>query len=396
MVRQSTRDILAIFQNFCYSFSKGGTFMTGLMVVGALTALYVLIGAVCMVEFGRRKKKDCEKMVYLSQIVLWVGVICGGIFLVISWFSALQDGSVGVAICFDAFVLVGITLVLGWKNCYIVYDDKGFTQHNIIGMQRSFTYAQLTGYRMADGFSTDIKLYACGKTITTDILAVNGTQFLLAARKGYARCNNGKVLPNVWEEKRKTQKKTGKGSFSAHVHNPGEFLAIFIMLLVFFVGMGIFCAVMIWKPVDPADCQQMDVTFLGWQIEDDDLILRSEGHEENFEISAYEKHLHGFEEIIEKCDGKNFFRIWVRRYDPDDGVPYYAIEEMSTDGVTYRSFADSTNAKREGAWLVLPIFGGMTLAFLGFSWLTYKIGCNPSKYPKWLVYAFFKKNAISF
>ena len=370
--------------------------MTGLMIVGALTVLYVLIGAVCMVEFGRRRKEGKRKTVYLSQIVLWVGVICGGIFLVISWLSALQDGSVGVAICFGAFVLVGITLVLGWKNCYIVYDDKGFTQHNIIGMQRSFTYDQLTGYRMADGFSTDIKLYACGKTITTDILAVNGTQFLLAARKGYARCNNGKVLPNVWEAKRKTAKETGKGRFSAHVHNPGEFLAIFIMLLVFFVGMGIFCAVMIWKPVDPADCQQMTVAFSEWQIEDGNLILHSDGYEEAFEISEYEKYLHGFEEIIENCDGKVLFTICVRRYDPDDSDPYYAVEEMSADGVTYRSFADSTNAKREGAWLVLPIFGGMTLVFLGFSWLTYKIGCNPSKYPKWLVYAFFKKNAISF
>ena len=370
--------------------------MFALITAAAITVLYVLVGITCIAEFRRRRTEKSNRTVCLSKVVLWVGVICGGLFLIMSWLSGLSDGSVGVAICFDAFVLVGITLVLGWKNCYIVYDDKGFTQHNIIGMQRSFTYAQLTGYRMADGFSTDIKLYACGKTITTDILAVNGTQFLLAARKGYARCNNGKVLPNVWEEKRKTQKKTGKGSFSAHVHNPGEFLAIFIMLLVFFVGMGIFCAVMIWKPVDPADCQQMTVVFSEWQIEDGDLILYSDGYEEAFEISEYENHLHGFEEIIEKCDGKVLFTICVRRYDPDDSDPYYAVEEMSADGVTYRSFADSTNAKREGAGMVLVVFGGMLLVFLLFSWLTYRIGCNPSKYPKWLVYAFFKKNAISF
>ena len=370
--------------------------MTGLMVVGALTALYVLIGAVCMVEFGRRKKKDCEKMVYLSQIVLWVGVICGGIFLVISWFSVLQDGSVGVAICFDAFVLVGITLVLGWKNCYIVYDDKGFTQHNIIGMQRSFTYAQLTGYRMADGFSTDIKLYACGKTITTDILAVNGTQFLLAARKGYARCNNGKALPNVWEENRKTQKKTGKGSFSAHVHNPGEFLAIFIILVIFMVGMSIFCLVMALEPIEQADCEQMCVTFSSWEVEGDTLVLHVDGVEESFKIGDYEGYMSGFDQLTQKCDGKTQFTAWIEYYEPDDEAPCYVIRELSADGEIYRTFADSTKAQIDGVRPVLYMFGGMDVILLIMAWLTYKIGCNPSKYPKWLVYAFFKKNAISF
>ena len=371
--------------------------MFALITAAVITVLYALVGIDCIAEFHRRQTEKNVRTVCLSKVVLWVGVICGGLFLGMSWLSGLQDGSVGVAICFGVVTLLDVTLMMAWKNCYIVYDDKGFEQYNILGMQRSFTYAQLTAYCLSDGTNADIKLYACGKTIAVDLtMGVGGPQFFAEARKGYARCNNGKVLPNVWEEKRKMQKKTGKASFSAHVHNPGEFLAIFIMLLVLFVGMGILCAVITWMPVDPADCQQMDVTFLGWQIEDDDLILRSEGHEENFEISAYEKHLHGFEEIIEKCDGKNFFRIWVRRYDPDDGVPYYAIEEMSADGVTYRSFADSTNAKREGAGMVLVVFGGMLLVFLLFSWLTYRIGCNPSKYPKWLVYAFFKKNAISF
>ena len=370
--------------------------MFALITAAVITVLYVLVGIACITEFHRRRTEKNIRTVCLSKVVLWVGVICGGLFLMMSWLSGLQDGSIGVAICFGAFTLLGVTLMMAWKNCYIVYDDKGFEQHNILGMQRSFTYAQLTAYCLSDGTNADIKLYACGKTVTVDMMAKNGVAFLTEARKGYARCNNGKVLPNVWEEKRKMQKKTGKGSFSAHVHNPGEFLASFIMLLVLFVGMGIFCAVMIWKPVDPADCQQMTVAFSEWKIEDSDLILYSDGYEEAFEISEYEKYLRGFEEIIENCDGKVLFTICVRRYDPDDSDPYYAIEEMSADGVTYRSFADSTNAKREGAGMVLVVFGGMLLVFLLFSWLTYRIGCNPSKYPKWLVYAFFKKNAISF
>lgn len=373
--------------------------MAGQIIVGVLSVLFVLIGIDCITEDRNRtlQAKQKKNTVYLSAVLLWVGLICGGLFLVIAWFAALdEEAELLLVLCFAAFSLLGLALMLGWKNCYIVYDRKGFTQRNILGMQRSFTYDQLTGFRFSGGANTDIKLYACGKTITVDWMSANGIEFLQEARKGYARCHNGTVLPNTWNEKRKQQKKTGKGSFSAHVHNPGEFLAIFIIMMVFFVGAGIFCAVMVWQPVDQADCQQMTVTFSGWQIKDNRLVLLSDIYEEPFELSGYEKHLHGFAEITANCDGETQFLIWAERYDPDEGDPYYSIKEMSSGGVTYRTFADSTNAKREQIWIVLYAFGGLLVLLLAFSWLTYKIGCNPRKYPKWLVYGFFKKDAISF
>lgn len=373
--------------------------MVGQIIVSVISVLFVLIGIGCLTE-GRNRTlyaKETKNTVHLSNVLLWVGLICGGLFLVIAWFAALdEEAELLLVLCFAAFALFGMSLMLGWKNCYIIYDHKGFTQRNILGMQRSFTYDQLTGFRFAGGVNTDIKLYACGKTITVDWMSANSIDFLQEARKGYARCNNGTVLPNTWESQRKVQKENGKGSFSAHVHNPGEFLAIFIMLIVFFVGMGIFCGFMVWEPVNQSECQQMTICFSGWKIEDSSLILLSDAHEEPFEISGYEKHLHSLEEVTEKCDGRTQFDVWVKHYDPDDGDPYYNIYQMSAGGVTYRTFADSTNAKREQLPIVLYAFGGMLVLFLGFSWLTYKIGCNPRKYPKWLVYGFFKKDAISF
>ena len=370
--------------------------MAGLMIAGVLTVLYVLVGTGCIMELGRRRKEGRRKAVYLSQVLLWVGVVCGGLFLVIAWFAAIDTETGLLALFFGAFVLLGIVLMLGWKNCFIVYDEKGFTQYNLIGMQRSFTYDQLTGYRLADGAATDIKLYACGKTITVDMMAKNGVAFLTEARKGYARCNSGKVLPNVWEAKRKAQKKTGRGSFSAHVHNPGEFLAIFIILVVFMVGMSIFCLVMALEPIEQADCEQMCVTFSSWEVEGDTLVLHVDGVEESFKIGDYEGYMSGFDQLTQKCDGKTQFTAWTEYYEPDDAAPCYVIRELSADGETYRTFADSTKAQRDGVWPVLYMFGGMDVILLLMSWLTYQIGCNPSKYPKWLVYAFFKKNAISF
>lgn len=369
--------------------------MLGLTITGVLTVVFVLFGLGCLAESNRRRSEKNVKATYLPRFMFWLGIVCGGFFLAIAWICALTDGSLWL-LGFDLFALLGMSLMLGWKNCYIIYDKKGFTQYNILGMQRSFTYDQLTGYRLADGAGTDIKLYACGKTITVDMMAKNGFEFLVEARKGYARCNNGTVLPNTWESKRMAQKQTGKGSFSAHVHNPGEYLTVFIMLMVFVLGVSIFCFVSMWKPVDVDDCRQMRMAFSSWKVEEDTLLLYANGYDEPFKISGYEKYMSGFAQLTQKCDGKTQFTAWTEYYEPDDADPYYVIQDLSADGVTYRTFADSTNAKRTGFWPVLCILAGIDAVLLLLSWLTYRIGCNPRKYPKWLVYAFFQKNAISF
>jgi hypothetical protein len=104
----------------------------------------------------------------------------------------------------------------------------------------------------------------------------------------------------------------------------------------------------------------------------------------------------GFAELTQKCDGKTQFTAWTEYHEPDDAAPCYLIRELSADGVTYRTFADSTNAKRAGFWPVLCILAGMNAVVLLMSWMTYRIGCNPRKYPKWLVRGFFKDGSISY
>lgn len=371
--------------------------MTGFMIAGVLTAIFILLGLGCIREHGLRRERDNKRGTYLSPFVLWVGVVCDVFFLTVAWLAAVdEEAGILTVLCFAAFALLGICLMLGWKNCYIIYDHKGFTQYNIIGMQRSFTYDQLTGYRFTESLGTDIKFYACGKTITVDWMSRNAIDFLFEARKGYARCNNGRELTNRWEEIRKIQKTTGKGSFSAHVHNPGEFLVCFIMLLVLLIGTLIFMCIMAFEPITQEDCQLQTLTFHKWKTDGDTLFLWAEGVDDCFEIGGYEKYLSDFEELTAKCNGKTVFTARTEHYEPDDDDPYYAIRELFADGVTYRSMEDSNEYSQEGAWLIVAVFCGILVLFLALSWLTYKIGCNPGKYPKWLVRGFFKEGSISY
>ena len=371
--------------------------MAGFVIVIVMTILYLGTGFGCIRESARRKEQSNQKATYLSSYPLWVGVICGAFLLVVAWFAVAEpDTGVLPIICFAAFLLLSVALMMGWKNCYIVYDHRGFTQYNILKMQRSFTYDQLTGYRFTQSAGTDLKLYACGKTITVDWMSKNAIDFLFQARAGYARCNSGRELVNVWEKNRQAAKRTDKGRFSDHVHNPGEFLIVFILLLVFLVGISIAVCIVGFKPITQEACQLQTVSFCQWQTEKDTLWLRAEGVETRFKIGGYEEYLSDFQGLIAKCDGRTVFTVWTQPHESDDGELYYHVRELSADGVIYRSMEDSNHYSQEDAWVVLAWFGGMLVLFLALAWLTYRIGCNPGKYPKWVVYAFFKKGSISF
>ena len=298
-----------------------------------------------------------------------------------------------IVICLAAFMPLSFALMLKWKNCYIIYDHNGFTQYNILKMQRSFSYDQLSGYRFV---GTDLELFASGKTITVGGMSKNAIDFLLQARTGYARCNPGMELINCWEKDRQASKTTGKGKFSDHVHKPKEFLLAFILILVLLVGLSVAVCVAGFKPITREDCQLQTVTFCQWQTEKNTLWLYADGMESRFRIDGYEEYLSDFQGLTEKCDGRTMFTVWTESYRSDDGESYYHIRELFADGVTYRSMEDSNQYSQRGAWVVLALFGGILVLFLVIGWITYRIGCNPGKYPKWVVYAFFKRNSISF
>lgn len=358
--------------------------------------LAVLLCYGCIREFRERKVDDRGNVVYLSRDMLWAGAIGVVFFLVICWLVAVMDGSIGTMLCFSAFVILGLGLMLSWKNCCIFYDHNGFTIRNFIGRQRNLSYSQLTGYRFSRGAGS-MKLYVGRKTIALDDMdSFAARDFLQEARHGYARCSGGKALPNRWAEDRNKEKTSGKGSFAAHVHNPFDYLAPFIIgipILLATFALGAYDA---WKPVGPEDCEKLAVSFSDCQIHGDKLVLRSDSYAETFRINNYENYLSGLEDLQEKCDGQTEFVAWVQLVTPKGDPDYYRIEELSADGMVYRSFADSTNDNREDLPEILLLFGGMILCLLVFSWFTYCIGCNPKKYPKWLVYTFFKRSDISF
>lgn len=361
--------------------------MVGQIICLVLSVTYALLSIVCIVESLKRSSRK-EKATYLPTITVWIGALCTMIFLVIGWMASLSNEGLGLTILFSLFVLLGMYLMVGWKNCWVTYDKKGFTQKTFFGCYRAFSYEEVTAWEMNTGNPTESYLYVGKKKIPFNMLSTSSADLLTNAFDAYRKKHKGKHLPD------RDDLKKGKVGFRAHVHNPGEFLAIFIMVLVFVLGIMIWIAVDGLQPVDETEGEKYTVTFSSWSVEEDALLLLSPHEEAPFKIQPFEGYLSNIEGLKDQCNGKTTFTLWAKYRAPDDTAPYYDILALFSDQESYLTFEDATAQKREGVYIVLGLFGGILLFFLLFALLIYLVGRNPEKYPKWLVYACFKKAAI--
>ena len=352
-----------------------------------LSTVFVFLCGCCIAESGRRNSAK-EKGVYLPQFLLWLGVIDGVLFLAFGWIAAREDGSLGLTVCLGAFVLLGMLLMLGWKNCFIVYDKEGFTQRNLVGMRRRFTYEQVTGWSCNERNPMESTLCVAGKKVPFNLTSKNGPEFLAAVGSAYRRIHGKQNMPEIPALRKE------RGGFCAHVYNPGEYLLVFLMMVAMVVGFGAWLAIDSWMPITEQDGQEYALTFCAWELEEDDLKLTSPQTQELYWINGCEDYVQNLDALIEKCDGKTTFTVWAERFTPKEEDPFYRVYALSSGTEVYRTFADSTAYRRENIPGIAALFGVFLLIVLAFSGFIYMVGSDPQRFPKWVVYACFKKNAI--
>ncbi len=363
--------------------------MANWIILIILSLVYIALLVFCFAEYFRRGNIS-SKAVCLPKFLFWLGIAAGIIFLVFAWISARQDGSVGLTVCFGLFALLGMSLLLGWKNCYISYDQRGMVRSNLLGIKRSFTYDQVTGLCINKRNPMESAVYVSGRKISFNMLSSNAADFMHMLYAGYKRTHGNMSIPKLSGLKKE------KGGFSAHVYNPGEYLAIFIMMLLFIVGLGTWITVDSLIPIDENDGESFVLSFSSYAIEDGDIDLFSPQMPEAFVILDYEEYLRRTNDLLEKCDGETSFSVCAERIEPDDSEAYYEVYALSSGEEIYRTFEDSTAYNREFLPVAIGIFGVLLLVVLAFSAFIYMVGSNPRKFPKWVVYGCFQKDAIDF
>ena len=283
--------------------------MENLIILIPLSLVYTFLCATCCMEHQRRTTQKTDS-VFLPDYMLWPGLLSGLFFLALAWFSAKQDGSIGLTIGFSAFVLLAMLLMLGWKNCFITYDDERITQYNLVGMRRSFTYDQVTGWYLNKRNPIESVLFANGRKITFNFVSENSAAFLLTVSDQYRKFSGNQNLPQLDGLQKE------RGGFCAHVYNPGDYLAVFIMILVIVLGSGIWIGVSTLGPIGENDCENYLLSFSSWEDDGETLVLTTPQMQELFEIRGYETYLSEATQFLDHCDNDTVFSVWAKRFSP--------------------------------------------------------------------------------
>ena len=329
----------------------------------------------------RKPRKGEAGIVYLSPVLLWVGIVCTALFLIPGLIVPLMTGS-WETWWFLCFAALGASLIVGYVNCRIWYNEDGFTVKYFLGFRRHFSYSEIESIQ---GWQRDVKLKVRGHTVRVDEVAVGKREFLDFARKKYRIHSGGKAIPKA--------EKSKWDPFNGHVDNPGEFVFLYLLLLVFLPGTMLVC----WLVTEPTPMEEM--TFVTgaveqvWITEDDktDLAVYASGRE--LEIWGYAHTLTDPEAFLKACEAGEVFTIGYRTVTNDAGdiTAFCAEYIQDQNGQIWITPEAARNHRfRE----VAVIFGVLEVIWLIFCGISIYVGRNPRKFSKRVVGWFFKDGYV--
>ena len=351
-------------------------------VVRALTyaLIPVIVGGVLAVL--RQPKKAEEGKVRHSLFIGILGLVCATLLLIPTLITAFSEESIWLPLIFFAFSLLGIVLLLAYLNCRITYDNNGFVVKNLFGIEKSYTYDEITSLR--EDMSEDV-LFVGKRGISIEKIFVGGFEFISFAKKKYKQLHGGQGIPKA--------KRSKLDLFNGNIRDAETLFVGYVVIVIIGIVFLIFALYFTYGTTySPENTVKQQVLFSSFADEGDEIVLTSKDDEiykirffdDSFDASAIEQ----------ICNGKTTMTVYVEEISPDDEEPYffvYAIEHHSN----YLLSFDQTNTwhRKEYAPLVL-VAVVFLLLFASMIVGSVIVGRNPRKYKKWVVRFFFKDSYV--
>ena len=353
-----------------------------ILTASALLAVLFIAGIVSAI---REKGRSDKGRVYLPGAFAWLGGICGGAFLIPTLIVLLTtDESPWLSFVFLCISLLGGSLSLAHLNCRITYDQESFTHKNFLGIKRTYTYDQITGFK--EGTHEDI-FYMGRHFAMIDEYSVGAMEFEIMAKKRYQALSGGKPIPRV--------KPKMPDVFNGHVEGGAGLIVVYIgVTLLFLALLGWLVADVYLIPPSPEEDERMEVVFDRASVRGDCLYLYpADESMESFQI----RHLDGLVEldpIKAVCDGTTVVTVYADHTKPKNEDPYYLVEAVMVGDTVLFSFEDNQRLRQNEYWSLIPFIGGFILLWSVFIFFSIRVGRNPERYSKKVIRFFFKDGYV--
>jgi hypothetical protein len=348
-------------------------------------SLLEIVIIICGVIFYlRHSKQEKRGKVFLPPFFAILGAISTTIFLIPATITAFADGGVWISFVFHIMSMLGASLIVGFVNCRISYDEEGFIAKNFLGIKRKFTFDQVTAISED---KSEKYVYLGRQKVMVDALAMGGKDFIKQVKIRYTATHHGKMVPRI---------NKGKNDlFNGNIKNASHPLFAYILLSVILTGLLVFAVVATYfAPNSPDTTTQSLVSFHSCYVTEDEVFLNAtDGQiykirfiDEKFSLGA----------IQAICDGEKVVQVYAQRINPDHKEPFYSVKAIVYNDNYVLSF-EETSRLHSQEYQLLVIFVAIFCALYGV-WVAGSIivGRNPKKYKKWFVRLFFKDEYVKY
>lgn len=348
-----------------------------------ILGIYIFLATFLLIRMKtskRKSNKENETIISLSKILLYVGAIGFGLFIIASIVLFLTNSTI-LSFVFLLFSIMGYSLLLAYFNCTITYNETEFTHRNFWGISKTFSYNDITGIYSK---KKDVKIFIGKKCIRVDETAVNKDIFIGFVRKQYRKSNNGNAIPIVSPK---------SDIFKGNIANPGEFIFVYSSIIVFIVV----CLVIVTVAEtsnSSKEIQSSTVSFAKCNEYKDVLYLYTSDNKE-YRIAHYKKVVSDLDGVYELCNGREALDVTYTFHD-DEVRPFHWLESITAkDGTIWLSAEVVEEVGNANARLGIILISSIVALMLIFIVASIYIGRNVEKFKPWIVKLFFKSNYVN-
>ena len=356
--------------------------MRHIIRVLTFTLIPILVNGI--LAFMRQPQKAEAGKVHLHKFLGIFGTVCSVIFLIPAIVTAFADEPVWVPICFLAIAALSASLVVGFVNCRIWYDEEGFVSKNFFGVKRRFTYDQVTAIKQD---MNESYIYMGEHRVMIDQLAVGGLEFILQVEKKYRTMHGGMSLPKMQKAKHDI--------FNGNVSDVGGFLFAYILLAVVVVAFLILSVYYVFFDLSTENNTiEQSVSFISCERNDENIVLTS-GENQTY-IIRFANEQFDANNIQAICDGKTVVTTYSTEVKPEEAEPYYSVKAILYNGGYLLSFDETNRFHRQEFWPVILLALGLCVLWGSYVAISIVVGRNPRKFSKKFVRLFFKDGYIKY
>ena len=307
----------------------------------------------CAAVLSARKKPDWRSAVYLPNALFWFGLL-GNIFVIPSAVLLWQEDT--AHIWFTALCLLGWSLELAYVNCWVRFDEQGFTHHSFFGKTCTFSYMDVTGIRRGD--EGDIRLYCEKRMIFLDNMSVNLDQF----------------MHRVDRKSKRLRDLSGTG-WNPYRHKVPGGMSIFIALMAFLLLITVYLVIIVYGCLEPPESEasttREELVFVSGELLDGDVVRLTSEQGDNYQIGGYFELPVAPESL---WDGKTVYTVWSAGKNPT------WIYQLRAGNQMVMSFQDQNEAERANARESLPLMLILWIAGLLFVLSSFLVGRHPEHF----------------